>query len=63
MTTTDDGGGGAVPNETPERMYIKREKKTVPEALNAFVRARRRSLSVGSNWQGAQLLMYLATEG
>ena len=35
MTTTD-GMMAAVPNETVERMYIKREKKTVPGALNAL---------------------------
>ena len=35
-TTTTDGMMAAVPNETVERMYIKREKKTVPGALNAL---------------------------
>ena len=35
-TTTDGMMAAAVPNETVERMYIKREKKTVPGALNAL---------------------------
>ena len=50
-TTTTDGMMAAVPNETVERMYIKREKKTVPGALAQ--RAQR--------WQGAHV--YLAMEG